>query len=188
MKAMRAALYMRVSTDDQTTANQRQALEAVAAQRGWAIVKVYEDAGVSGAKGRERRAGFDGMLRDAARARFDVLMVWSMDRLGRSMQDLVDTSSALKSAGVNLLMLQQDIDTTTPSGRMFFHVTAAFAEFERDLIRARVNAGLDRARARGVRLGRPRVAPSKEAAVRASLAAGTSIGRTALYMQVRSKW
>jgi DNA invertase Pin-like site-specific DNA recombinase len=185
-KTKRAALYLRVSTDSQTTENQRQALEAVAAQRGRTVVKVYEDAGISGAKGRDKRPSFDSMLKDASRARFDVVMAWALDRLGRSLVGLLDTLHELETAHVDLFLHQQAIDTTSPAGRMFFHVTGAFAEFERGMIRQRVNAGLDRARAKAVRLGRPRVDASKEAAVRVSLAAGTSIGKTAALCRVGS--
>jgi DNA invertase Pin-like site-specific DNA recombinase len=93
--------------------------------------------------------------------------------------DLIDTLRCFEAANVDLLFHQQAIDTTTPAGRMFFHVTGAFAEFERDMIRSRVNAGLDRARARGVRLGRPTVAPRVEAAIKARLATGTGIVKVA---------
>src|SRR6516225_11889244 len=140
-KPKRAALYLRVSTDGQTPENQRRALRAVAAQRGWTVVATYDDNGVSGAKGRDQRPGLDAMLTDATRGRFNVVMVWAMDRLGRSLADLIDTLRALEAANVDLYLDQQAIDTTTPAGRMFFHVTGAFAEFERDMIRSRVNAG-----------------------------------------------
>jgi DNA invertase Pin-like site-specific DNA recombinase len=184
VKPKRVALYLRVSTDSQTT--QRRALEAVAMQRGWTVVKVYEDAGISGAKGRDKRPGFDGMLKDASRARFDVVMAWALDRLGRSLVGLLDTLHELETAHVDLFLHQQAIDTTTPAGRMFFHVTGAFAEFERGMIRQRVNAGLDRARAKGVRLGRPKVTARKETAVRDALASGISIGKTAALVGVGS--
>src|ERR1700691_3418342 len=111
MKAKRAALYLRVSTDGQTTENQRMALEAVAAQRGWSVVAVYEDAGISGAKGRDKRPGLDGMLKDASRAKFDVVMVWAVDRLGRSLTDLLDTLRDLEAARVDLFLHQQSVDT-----------------------------------------------------------------------------
>ena len=90
-RTKRAALYLRVSTDGQTTDNQRLALEAVATQRGWSVVATYEDAGISGAKGRDKRPGLDKLLQDAARARFDVVMAWALDRLGRSLADLIGT-------------------------------------------------------------------------------------------------
>jgi DNA invertase Pin-like site-specific DNA recombinase len=147
-KPKRAALYLRVSTDGQTPENQRRALEAVASQRGWTVVATYDDNGVSGAKGRDQRPGLDAMLKDATRGRFNVVMVWAMDRLGRSLADLIDTLRVLEAANVDLYLDQQAIDTTTPAGRMFFHVTGAFAEFERDMIRSRVNAGLARERTR----------------------------------------
>ena len=178
-RTKRAALYLRVSTDGQTTENQRFALEAVAAQRGWSVATVYEDAGISGAKGRDKRPGLDRLLKDATRAKFDVVMAWALDRLGRSLADLIDTLRLLEGANVDLFLHQQAIDTTTPAGRMFFHVTGAFAEFERDMIRSRVNAGLDRARARGVQLGRPKVPGKVERAIRAHLSAGRGILKVA---------
>jgi DNA invertase Pin-like site-specific DNA recombinase len=176
--AKRVALYLRVSTNGQDTANQRPALAAVAAQRGWTVTQVYEDVGISGAKGRNQRPGLDAALKGATRGQFDVLMAWSLDRLGRSLADLMGTLTELESAHVDLFLHQQAIDTTSPAGRMFFHVTGAFAEFERGMIRNRVNAGLDRARAKGVRLGRPMINGKTEAAIRARLAAGTGILKT----------
>jgi DNA invertase Pin-like site-specific DNA recombinase len=185
-KTKRAALYLRVSTDGQTTENQRLALEAVAAQRGWTVVATYDDNGISGAKGRSQRPGLDTLLKDATRGRFNVVMVWAMDRLGRSLADLIDTLRALEAANVDLYLDQQAIDTTTPAGRMFFHVTGAFAEFEHDMIRSRVNAGLARARARGVKLGRPKVSAKVEDAIKERLAAGDGILRTAKALGVGS--
>jgi DNA invertase Pin-like site-specific DNA recombinase len=178
-KAKRVALYLRVSTDGQTTENQRLALEAVAEQRGWTVVATYSDNGISGAKGRAKRPGLDRLLKDAGRAQFNVVMAWAMDRLGRSLADLIDTLRTLEAGHVDLFLHQQAIDTTTPAGRMFFHVTGAFAEFERDMIRSRVNAGLARARARGVRLGRPNVSRKVESVVRARLAAGDGVLKAA---------
>ena len=175
----RAALYLRVSTDGQTVDNQRLALEAVCEQRGWQITQVYSDNGVSGFKGRQQRPGLDALLKDAARGRFDVVMAWALDRLGRSLLDLLHTLGELEAAGVALVLHQQAIDTTTPAGRMFFQVTGAFAEFERAMIRSRVTAGLARAKARGVRLGRPKTGSKVEAAIRARLAAGAGIKKVA---------
>jgi DNA invertase Pin-like site-specific DNA recombinase len=174
-----AALYLRVSTDGQTTDNQRLALEAVAQQRGWTVAAVYDDNGISGAKGRDKRPGLDTLLRDATRAKFDVVMAWALDRLGRSLADLIATLQTLEGASVDLFLHQQAIDTTTPAGRMFFHVCGAFAEFERELIRSRVNAGLDRARARGVQLGRPKVKGKVEQAIRERLVAGEGMLKVA---------
>ena len=178
-KPRRAALYLRVSRDGQTTENQRLALEAVASQRGWMVTNVYEDNGISGAKGRDRRPGLDTLLKDASRARCDVVMAWALDRLGRSLRNLMDTLQDLESANVDLFLHQQAIDTTTPAGRVFFHILGAFSEFEREMIRSRVNAGLDRARAKGVRLGRPKVRTKVERAIRKRLAAGDGMLKVA---------
>jgi DNA invertase Pin-like site-specific DNA recombinase len=178
-KPKRATLYLRVSRDGQTTENQRLALEAVASQRGWTVTNVYEDNGISGAKGRDQRLGLDALLKDASRARFDVVMAWALDRLGRSLRNLMDTLQDLEVANVDLFLHHQAIDTTTPAGRVFFHILGAFSEFERDMIRSRVNAGLDRARAKGVRLGRPTVSKKVEGAIRKHLAAGEGILKVA---------
>ncbi|HLO75345.1 MAG TPA: recombinase family protein [Magnetospirillum sp.] len=168
----RAALYLRVSTSGQTTENQRLELEAMAARCGWAIVGIYEDAGISGAKGRDKRPEFDRLCRDAARRRIDVVMAWSVDRLGRSLQHLVQFLADLHASGVDLYLHQQGIDTTTPSGKAMFQMLGVFAEFERAMIRERVQAGLARARAQGKRLGRPSTPPAKEQAILADLRAG----------------
>ena len=175
---MRAALYLRVSTlDGQTTENQRLELEGVAARNGWAVVEIYEDAGISGANGREKRPAFDHMLRAAVRREFDVIMAWSVDRLGRSLQDLVAFLSDIHAKGVELYLHQQGIDTTAPSGKAMFQMMGVFAEFERAMIRQRVLAGLKRARAKGKKLGRPTISPSTERAIRADLAAGLGFRR-----------
>src|SRR4051812_14541345 len=154
MSNKRAALYLRVSTDSQTVENQLRELRQVAERRGWDVVEVYDDAGISGAKGRNGRPGLDAMLKDASRRRFDIVMAWSIDRLGRSLIDLLDTIQHLEACGVDLYLDQQAIDTTTPMGKLVFQVTGAFAEFERSMIRQRIKAGLKRAVAQGVKLGR----------------------------------
>jgi DNA invertase Pin-like site-specific DNA recombinase len=127
-KPKRAALYLRVSSDGQTVDNQRLALEAVCQQRAWQVMGVYTDDGVSGAKDRTQRPGLDTLLKDASRGRFDVVLAWALNRLGRSLVDLLDTLGELEAAGAALVLHQQAIDTTTPAGRMFFQVTGAFAE------------------------------------------------------------
>lgn len=200
-KQKRAAVYVRVSTDKQTVAHQLEALRAVAERRGWQIVETYNDAGISGAKGRDKRPGLDAMLRDASRRRFDVVMAWAVDRLGRSLIDLLGTIQHLESAGVDLYLDQNNLDTTTPMGKLLFQVTGAFAEFERTMIRQRIAAGLDTvrktiakhkkftARSSGIvreRLGRPRVDEKIENAVRAELAKGTGILSTAAKIGVGS--
>ena len=178
--AKRVALYLRVSTGDgQTIENQRQALEEMAARAGWQVVEVYADEGISGTKGRERRPAFDRMLKAALRRKFDMIAAWSVDRLGRSLQDLVAFLSELKVAGVDLFLHQQALDTSSPSGRALFQMPGVFAEFEAAMIRERTLAGLARARAQGKRLGRPPVRQGVAVAVRRSLAAGVSIRRAA---------
>jgi DNA invertase Pin-like site-specific DNA recombinase len=150
----RVGIYIRVSTDGQTTANQRRELEAVAARSGWEIVGIYEDAGISGAKGRDKRPGFDRLLKDATARKIDMVAAWSVDRLGRSLQHLVGFLNELQALGCDLYLHQQALDTSTPSGRAMFQMCGVFAEFERAMIVGRVNAGLKRAKAQGVRLGR----------------------------------
>jgi DNA invertase Pin-like site-specific DNA recombinase len=171
----RVALYLRVSTNEQTTANQRLELEAWAARAGHEIVATYEDAGVSGAKSRDKRPSFDRLLKDAVRRRFDMLAAWSVDRLGRSLQDLVSALQELRGAGVDLFLHQQALDTSTPSGRAMFQMLGVFAEFERAIIVERVNAGLARAKAQGVKLGRPRIDASVEQRVRELRGTGKGI-------------
>jgi DNA invertase Pin-like site-specific DNA recombinase len=178
-KIIRAAVYLRVSTGDQTVENQRRELQAAAAQRGWTITASYADEGISGAKGRDRRPGLDAMLKDATRGKFDVVMCWAVDRMGRSLADLVGTLQELHGAKVDLFLHQQAIDTTTPAGRAMFGMLGVFAEFERSMIQSRVNAGLARAKAAGVRLGRPKVTAKLEAAIRERLAAGDGIIKAA---------
>jgi DNA invertase Pin-like site-specific DNA recombinase len=166
MSNKRAALYVRVSTDSQTVENQIRELRQVAKRRGWEVVEVYSDAGISGAKGRNGRPGLDSMLKDASRRRFDIVMAWAIDRLGRSLSDLLDTIQHLEACGVDLYLDQQAIDTTTPMGKLVFQLTGAFAEFERTMIRQRIKAGLKRAVAQGVKLGRPKIDSAIERKVR----------------------
>jgi DNA invertase Pin-like site-specific DNA recombinase len=155
----RVALYVRVSTDEQTTDNQRHELEAVAKRSGWNLVGVYEDNGISGANGREKRPALDKMLKDAARREFDMIAAWSVDRLGRSLQHLVTLLEELHALGVDLYLHQQGLDTSTPSGRAMFQMCGVFAEFERAMLVERTKAGMARARAKGKRIGRPPVPP-----------------------------
>jgi DNA invertase Pin-like site-specific DNA recombinase len=170
--ALRVALYLRVSTDGQTTENQRRELEEVALRSGWDVVEVYDDNGVSGAKGREYRKQFDRLLKDATRRRFDLVAAWSVDRLGRSLRDLIDFLGDIHSVGVDLYLHRQGVNTTTPAGRAMFQMLGVFAEFERSMIQERVRAGLARARAKGTRLGRPTVDTKIEVAIRKARDAG----------------
>jgi DNA invertase Pin-like site-specific DNA recombinase len=136
------------------------------------VVKEYDDAGISGSKGRNDRPGLDEMLKDAQRRRFDVVMAWAIDRLGRSLIDLLGTIQHLETCGVDLYLDQQAIDTTTPTGRLMFQITGAFAEFERGMIRQRIRAGLRRAVEAGKQLGRPKINPTLEKRIQSQLRAG----------------
>ena len=168
----RAAIYVRVSTDRQTVENQLRELRQIAERRGWEVVKEYDDAGISGSKGRNDRPGLDEMLKDAQRRRFDIVMAWAIDRLGRSLIDLLGTIQQLETCGVDLYLDQQAIDTTTPTGRLMFQITGAFAEFERSMIRQRIRAGLRRAVEAGKQLGRPKIDPALEKRIESQLRAG----------------
>jgi DNA invertase Pin-like site-specific DNA recombinase len=179
-----AALYLRVSTTEQTTENQELELRQVAGRIGCEIVKVYKDHGMSGAKGRDKRPGFDALCRDAAKRQFDLVMAWSVDRLGRSLQDLIGFLSELHSLNIDLFLHQQGLDTTTPSGKAMFGMLGVFAEFERAMIQERVRAGLARARANGKTLGRPKVSATMEEAIRKALANGTGIRKVAAALAV----
>src|SRR6202045_2091399 len=156
----RVAIYLRVSTDSQTTDNQRRELQAVAKRSGWHVVKIYEDAGISGAKGRDKRPGLDAMMKAVNAREFDMVAAWSVDRLGRSLTDLLSILRELQEKGVDLFLHQQGLDTSTTAGKAMFQMLGVFAEFERGIIRERVNAGLARARANGTKLGRRRVEPA----------------------------
>jgi DNA invertase Pin-like site-specific DNA recombinase len=175
----RAALYVRVSTDRQTVENQIAQLTKIAKDRGWQIVQTFTDAGVSGGKGRKDRPGLDEMLRQAQRHRFDVVMAWAIDRIGRSLIDLLGTIQHLEACGVDLYLDQQAIDTTTPAGKLLFQVTGAFAEFERSLMRQRIHAGPQRAVANGKTLGRPLNDPKAIDKARQGLAKGLGINKVA---------
>ena len=182
-KVKRVAIYLRVSTDGQTTDNQRQALEAVAQRREWRIVKVYEDAAISGAKGRDKRPGFDAMMKDATRGRFDLVMVWAVDRLGRSTATVAPALAELGALGVGFYADKEGMDATTAHGRAMLQMASVFAELERAMIVERVKAGLARAKVQprvGAKaIGRPRVEGTKEAAIRGHLAAGTGMLKVA---------
>jgi DNA invertase Pin-like site-specific DNA recombinase len=154
---------------DQTTANQERELREVAGHMGCDVVKVYKDHGISGAKGRDKRPAFDALCRDATKRQFDMVMAWSVDRLGRSLQDLVGFLSELHALGIDLFLHQQGLDTTTPAGKAMFQMMGVFAEFERAIIQERVRAGLARAKSEGKRLGRPPIAPDLENRIRAAL-------------------
>ena len=151
----RVALYARVSTNNQTVENQLAELREIAHRQGWSIVAELSDEGISGSKGRDKRPAFDQLLKRSTRREFDLIMVWAIDRLGRSIQHLVGFMNELQSLRVDLYVHQQAIDTTTPSGRMVFGIFSALGEYERELIRERILAGQKRARSQGIKIGRP---------------------------------
>jgi DNA invertase Pin-like site-specific DNA recombinase len=157
--------------------NQRRELDAVAERNGWHVAKLLADEGMSGDKSRDRRPGF-------ARREFDVVAAWSVDRLGRSLQDLIGLLGEMKAKGVDLYLHQQGLDTSTPAGKAMFQMLGVFAEFERAMIQERVKAGLARARAQGRRLGRPMVGSGVEDAVRAARADGKGIRRIARELKI----
>ena len=151
----RCAIYTRVSTDDQTTQNQILELKEIAQRKGLTVVSEFTDEGVSGAKGRDKRTGFDNLIKGAIKKDFDTILVWSVDRLGRSLQDLVSFLNEIHSVDCDLYIHQSGIDTSTPAGRAMFQMCGIFAELERSIIRERVIAGQKRAKAEGKHIGRP---------------------------------
>ena len=171
----RVAIYIRVSTSKQDTENQLRELSAVADRSGWEIWKVYEDAGISGAKGRDQRPGLEAMMKAVNAREFDMVAAWSVDRLGRSLTDLLGILQDLQEKGVDLFLHQQGLDTSTTAGKAMFQMLGVFAEFERGIIRERVNAGLARARAKGTKLGRRPVEHSVEVRIRELRADGDGI-------------
>ena len=175
----RVALYARVSVDRaQTVENQLRDLQAVAVRLGWTVVAVFTDEGISGAKGRDQRPGFDALLKGVARKEFDLIAAWSVCRLGRSLQDLVAFLADVQARGVDLYLHQQALDTSTPSGRMLFQLLGVFGEFERAMIRSRVMAGLDRVRGQK-RLGRPPMPAARVEQIKAMLMSGKGVRETA---------
>lgn len=174
----RVAIYARVSTADknQTVENQLRDLLAVAERQGWEVVATFADEGISGIKGRDRRPGYDALLKGVARKEFDQIMAWSVDRLGRSLPDLVAFLNDIQSKSVDLYLHQQGLDTSTPSGRMMFQMLGVFAEFERAMIRERIMAGLRRTTKKS---GRKPMPMDRAEAIRKSLISGLGIRPTA---------
>ena len=170
------AIYCRVSSDSQTVENQLQELQTVAQRQGWVVVTVLTDEGISGAKGRDKRPGYDALLKGIARKEYQQIMAWSVDRLGRSLPDLVAFLNDIQSKNVDLYLHQQGLDTSTPSGRMMFQMLSVFAEFERAMIRERIMSGLRRTTKKS---GRKPMPKDRLDAIRRSLLDGLGIRRTA---------
>lgn len=177
----RIAIYMRVSTDQQTTENQRRELIAVAERNGWEIVAEFCDEGISGAKGRDQRPAFDALMKAIARREIDIVASWAVDRLGRSLQDLVGFLNEINAKGVDLYLHQQALDTSTPSGRAMFGMLSVFADFEREMIRSRIMAGLARSNKKA---GRPALPPIMIEKIQRTLNSGLSINATAKRLKV----
>jgi DNA invertase Pin-like site-specific DNA recombinase len=174
---MKVGIYARTSSEGQSPENQIDALKEVGCRLSWEVVDVFIDQGVSGAKG--RRPGLTRLLKAVNRREFDLVAVWSVDRLGRSLSDLLTLLGEFNAKGVGLYLHQQGLDTATPAGRILFQVAGVFAEFERAILIDRVKAGLARARAAGKRLGRPRLPEEVIDRIRRELEAGGGIHSTA---------
>ena len=172
----RVALYLRVSTDTQTVDNQRRELMAVADRLGWNIVIELADEGISGAKGRDQRPGYDRLMQMVTRREIDLIACWSVDRLGRSLQHLVGFLGEINDRSVDLYLHTQGLDTSTPAGRAMFSMLSVFAEFERSILRQRIMAGLARSTKKS---GRPSLDPVKVDKIRRALMKGISINETA---------
>jgi len=180
----RVALYLRVSTDSQTVENQRRELMAIGERLGWTIIETLVDEGISGAKGRDQRPGYDRLMKMVARKEVDLIASWSVDRLGRSLQHLIAFLGEINSRGVDLYLHTQGLDTSTPAGRAMFSMLSVFAEFERSILRERIMAGLARSKAQGKRSGRPSLDPVKTDRIKALLNEGVSINATAKKLKV----
>jgi DNA invertase Pin-like site-specific DNA recombinase len=175
----RAAIYVRVSTVEQETDLQEAELREYCSRRGWEAI-LYRDKGQSGAK--QDRPALNSLLSDLRKRKVDVILVWSLDRLARSLKHLLNISEECKSLGVDLVSLRQSIDTTLPAGRLTFQILGAVAEFERELLRERVKAGMAQARRAGKNIGRPalrRFGPAELERIRSLRMEGASVRRLA---------
>lgn len=182
-KPIRVALYARVSTDHQSCEAQLRELRDIAKRHGWKVVHEFVDQGVSGAKGPRHRPKLASLLRGVARKEFDLVAAWSVDRLGRSLIDLVGLLQELHGADVDLYLHQQAINTRTPAGKALFGMLGVFAEFERSMIQERVRSGLAKAKAHGTKsgapIGRPPVSATVERRIRELREQGVGILKTA---------
>jgi DNA invertase Pin-like site-specific DNA recombinase len=184
---MRVGMYLRVSTGEQTIANQERELTAAAERHGWTIASVFKDEGISGAKGRDARPGFDQLCKAITRRQVEMVAAWSVDRLGRSLQHLVVFLGELQASGCDLYLHQQGLDTSTPAGRALFGMLSVFGEFERAMIVDRMRSGMARARAQGKIIGRPAIAAEVREEIARRLATGATIYRVAKDMGLDRK-
>ncbi len=149
------AIYARVSTDKQKVDMQLNELRAFVNRSGWKVYKEFIDEGYTGSN--TQRPAFTEMRHEARKRKFDILLVWKLDRLSRSLKDLINTLDELGHSGINFISYDNNLDTTTPTGKLVFQIIGAVAEFEKDIIRERVVAGLENAKQSGKRLGRPKI-------------------------------
>lgn len=184
MKTNKAAIYARVSTKQQSVDSQLHQLKAVAAADGYTDVELFLDEGISGAKGRDKRPGLDNLLKAATRREVDKIYVFSIDRIGRSVTDLISTLEEIQAANVGIYFHKQAIDTSTPSGKLLFNLVAVFSSYEREIIRERVLAGLEKARANGVKLGRKPLAPITAKQIKERRDRGDSVRKIARALDI----
>ena len=177
MNTKNVAIYARVSTDRQSTESQLSTLRAYLEKRSWTLFKEYIDTGFTGSN--TKRPVFNEMIADAKKRSFDVLLVYKLDRLSRSLKDLITTLDELQALEIDFVSYDNGLDTTTPTGRLLFHVVGAVAEFEKELIRERVKAGLNNARSKGKRLGRPPIPSLKLEEAKALRKTGISFRKIA---------
>jgi len=178
-KRERVALYARPSSDGRTPEKQLAELQKIADQNGWRVAREFVDQGISLPKGKDQRPQFDEMCKEVKAGHFDLIMTWSVDRLGRSLRHLISFLYELQLKKVDLFLYKQGVNTTTPAGKMLFQMLDVFSEFERTIIQERVNEGLTRAKAKGKRLGRPRVSAEVENKIKEQRSIGKGIRRIA---------
>lgn len=183
-KRERVALYARLGTDGKTPETQLQELQKIADQNGWKVVQEFMDQGIRLSKGKDQRPKFDEMLQGVKEGDFDLIMTWSVDRLGRSLPHLISFLDELYLSKIDLFLHKQGINTTTPAGKMLFQMLDVFSEFERSMIQERVNTGLIRARAQGKQLGRPKVSTVVENKIRELRSTGKGIRKIANELRV----
>ena len=177
----KAALYIRVSTTEQNTDMQRAELAEYADRRGFSIFRTYEETASGAARSRPQ---LDALTRDAKKRLFDIVIVWKFDRLARSLSMLINALDTFQALGIDFISLRESIDTTTPIGKLSFQITAAFAEFERDVIKERVKAGIKTARTKRETWGRPEQGKDTQDKIKAMRAAGTPIRAIARELKI----
>ena len=178
-KRERVALYARPSSDGRTPEKQLAELQNIADQNGWRVAREFVDQGISLPKGKDQRPQFDEMCKEVREGHYDLIMTWSVDRLGRSLRHLINFLDELQLKKVDLFLYKQGVNTTMPAGKMLFQMLNVFSDFERAIIQERINEGLNRAKAKGKKLGRPRVSTEVENKIRAQRSIGKGIRRIA---------